>query len=137
MTTSGLGDGVLAGLGFGTLFAALAQVTDDAGLWPLAVSQLVGVVVVVAVATVLRQRWRPDHPAAWGGAAAGTLGGLATLAFLVSTHHGLLTVSAVLTSLYPAGTVLLAALVLKEHIHRAQLVGLALCAVTVTFVAAG
>lgn len=134
---SGLPDGVLAGLGFGTLFAALAQVPDGAGLWPLVVSQLVGAVVVVGIATVLAQDWLPRHPAAWGGGAAGLLGALATLGFLLATHHGLLTVSAVLTSLYPAGTVLLAALVLREHIHRAQLVGLALCALTVTFVATG
>ena len=59
------------------------------------------------------------------------------LLFLLATHRGYLTVSAVLTSLYPASTVLLAALVLREQIHRAQAVGLALCAVTVTLVAAG
>jgi drug/metabolite transporter (DMT)-like permease len=136
-TRSGLLDGVLAGVGFGALFAALAQVPDDAGLWPLAANQLVGVAVILVVASALRQDWVPRHRAAWGGAAAGALGGLATLAFLQSTHHGLLTVTAVLTSLYPAATVLLAAVLLKEHIHRGQLVGLLLCAVTVSCVAAG
>jgi drug/metabolite transporter (DMT)-like permease len=134
---SGLLDGILAGLGFGALFAALAQVPDAAGLWPLAVNQLVGVAVIVAVATVLGQDWVPRQRAAWGGLVAGSLGGLATLGFLLSTHHGLLTVTAVLTSLYPAATVVLAAVLLREHIHRAQLVGLLLCAVTVSCVAAG
>ena len=45
--------------------------------------------------------------------------------------------AAVITSLYPAFTVLLAALVLREQVHRAQAVGLALCATSVVLVAAG
>jgi uncharacterized membrane protein len=59
------------------------------------------------------------------------------LAFLLATQTGLLTVAAVLTSLYPAVTILLAALVLKERIHPAQAVGLGLCAIAVGLVAAG
>lgn len=136
-TSSGVLDGVLAGLGFGTLFATLAQVPAGAGLWPLAVNQIVGVAGVAVVATVLGQPWLPRTRAAWGGSFSGILAGTATLGFLVATHHGLLTVSAVLTSLYPASTVLLAALVLGERIHRAQLVGLGLCGVTVVCVALG
>ena len=42
-----------------------------------------------------------------------------------------------MTSLYPAFTVILAATLLREHVHRAQAVGLLLCAVAVTLVAAG
>ena len=43
--------------------------------------------------------------------------------------------AAVITSLYPAFTVLLAATVLREHVHRTQAVGLALCAGAVVLVA--
>jgi drug/metabolite transporter (DMT)-like permease len=46
-------------------------------------------------------------------------------------------VSAVLTSLYPAFTVLLAALVLREHVHRLQAWGLLLCGLAVVLVAMG
>src|SRR4051794_4155722 len=100
----GVLDGVLAGLGFGVLFAALGQVPDSAGWWPLAVCQVVSVPAVVT---------------------------------LLATQHGFLTVAGILASLYPASTVLLAALVLHERIHRAQGVGLALCAVAVAFVGGG
>ena len=65
------------------------------------------------------------------------LGALATGAFLLASQQGLLTVTAVLASLYPAVTVLLAATVLREHVHRTQAVGLVLCGVAVAFVAAG
>ncbi len=62
---------------------------------------------------------------------------LAVVAFLLARQQGLLSVAAVLTSLYPAFTVLLATLLLGERLHRAQLVGLAFCAITVACVAAG
>jgi drug/metabolite transporter (DMT)-like permease len=67
----------------------------------------------------------------------GPLGAAATGLFLLSTHLGFLTVAGVLASLYPASTVLLAALVLKERVHRAQGVGLLLCGLAVAFVATG
>ncbi len=134
---SGARDGVLAGIGFGGLFACLGQVPESAGFWPLVMNQVVGVAVVAIAATVLGTTWVPRDAAAWGGALAGLLGGLATWAFLVATHHGLLSVSAVLTSLYPAFTVLLAAVVLREHVHRTQAWGLALCGAAVVLVATG
>jgi drug/metabolite transporter (DMT)-like permease len=134
---AGVWDGVLAGLGFGTLFAALSQIPESAGFLPLALNQVVGGLTIVAVATALRRPWLPRDPRAGIGAVSGLLGALATGAFLVATHHGLLTVTAVIASLYPAVTVVLAALVLREHVHRAQGVGLGLCAVAVALVAAG
>ncbi len=134
---SGLLDGILAGLGFGTLFAALAQIPEEAGFLPLALNQAVAGVVIVAVAVVLRHDWRPRNRYALGGVVSGALGALATGAFLVATQGGYLTVTSVVTSLYPAFTVLLAATVLREHVHRGQAVGLALCACAVALVAAG
>lgn len=134
---AGIGDGVLAGLGFGTLFAALAQVPEEAGFLPLAVNQVIGALTVVVVATLLRRAWVPREPRAAIGAVSGVLGAVATGSFLVATQHGLLTVTSVLTSLYPAVTVLLAAAVLRERVHRAQALGLGLCGVAVALVAAG
>lgn len=135
--SSGLVDGVLAGLGFGGLFAALAQIPDTAGLYPLAMNQVVAAVVIIAVASALRTPWLPRQPVALLGAVSGTLGALATGAFLLATQTGYLTVTAVLASLYPAVTVLLAATVLRERVHRGQAVGLVLCGVAVALVATG
>lgn len=134
---SGLLDGVLAGLGFGALFAALGQIPESAGFLPLALNQLVGAVVVVLVAMALRQDWVPRNRWALGGLISGVLGALATGLFQVATQQGYLSVAAVITSLYPAFTVLLAALVLREQVHRGQAVGLAMCAAAVTLVALG
>jgi drug/metabolite transporter (DMT)-like permease len=134
---AGLTDGILAGLGFGTLFAALAQIPEGAGLVPLALNQVVAGLTIVLVAMVLRSPWVPRDPRALGGVVSGALGALATGAFQVATHSGYLTVTAVIASLYPAVTVMLAASLLREHVHRAQALGLGLCAVAVSLVAAG
>jgi drug/metabolite transporter (DMT)-like permease len=134
---AGLADGAAAGLGFGVMFVALAQVPRDAGLWPLAVLQATSVPVLIAVAVGLRAAWRPRDKASRLALLIGPLGTLATGAFLLATQYGFLSVAAILTSLYPAATILLATAVLKERIHALQGVGLGLCAVAIACVAAG
>ena len=134
---AGIADGVLAGVGFGLLFAAMGQVPAEAGYWPLALSQAVGSVSIALTATLLGGRWVPyDRSQAWA-VVPGLLATVAVVAFLLATQTGLLTVASVVTSLYPAVTIVLAALVLKERIHRGQAAGLALCGVAVALVAAG
>jgi drug/metabolite transporter (DMT)-like permease len=133
----GLLDGVLAGLGFGVLFAALGQIPDSAGLGPVTLTQAVSVPAVVALAAVLRAEWVPrGRPVRWA-LLAGPIAAIATGSFLLATQQGFLTIAGVLASLYPATTVLLAALVLHERVHRAQGVGLGLCALAVVLVASG
>jgi drug/metabolite transporter (DMT)-like permease len=131
---TGLVDGVLAGVGFGVLFAALGQVPDTAGYWPLAVNQGMSVVALAVVALLVGGDPLPRRRAEAIGLVPGVLATLAVLFFSLATHHGLLSLAAVITSLYPAFTVLLAIVVLREHVHRAQAVGLGLCAVTVVCV---
>jgi len=133
----GLRDGLLAGLGFGLLFSAMGQVPESAGFWPLVASQVTGTLAIVATAVLLKAAWRPTALSQLWGLAAGMLASAAVLAFLLSTQGGLLSVAAVITSLYPAFTVLLATVVLNERVHRAQGVGLGLCALAVTLVATG
>lgn len=133
---AGIVDGVLAGAGFGLLFAATGQVPEEAGFAPLALAQGVGVVCVAATATLLGGRWRPDHPSQAWGVAAGLLATTAVVAFLRATQTGLLTVASVVTSLYPAVTIALAAVVLRERVHASQGVGLLLCGLAVGLVAA-
>jgi drug/metabolite transporter (DMT)-like permease len=68
---------------------------------------------------------------------AGLLAGTATICFQLAAQRGLLTIAGVVTSLYPAVTVLLAALVLREGIHRTQGAGLALATTAVVLIAWG
>jgi drug/metabolite transporter (DMT)-like permease len=132
-----LTDAMLAGLGFGVLFTALGQVPEQAGLAPLAVSYVVAVVATAALAAALGAAWLPRDRSAVSGIGVGLLGSSATVLFLLATQSGLLTIAAVLSSLYPATTVLLAAVLLRERISRAQGGGLALAALAVVLVTVG
>jgi drug/metabolite transporter (DMT)-like permease len=134
---AGVADGILAGVGFGTGFAALGMIDEGAGLLPLGLNQLAAAVTVIVLAVALRAAWFPRHVAAYTGLVPGLLGVVATGAFMLATQRGSLTVSAILTSLYPAFTILLAALLLRERILRAQALGLLLCGATVALVAVG
>ncbi len=130
-------DGVLAGLGFGIVFAALGRVQESAGMQPVVLDQLVALAGIVVLARLSGEPWRPGGVAVWGGAAAGVLGATATVLYLLSSQAGQLTVVAVLSSLYPAVTILFAALVLRERIHGWQAIGLALCGIATVCVGLG
>ena len=134
---AGVVDGILAGLGFGFLFVALGQVPDGAGLVPAGLGMVTSIVVVVVLAVALRKPWLPRDRGAWLGAVVGVIAAIATVLFQLSTQSGLLTIASVLSSLYPAFTVLLAVLVLREQIHPGQAVGLGLAGAAVTLVALG
>lgn len=130
-------DGVAAGVGFGVLFVALAQISDGAGLLPLAANQLTGAVLTVAIAAALKQAWRPTRGVFGWGSASGVLGALGTLAFLLATGATTLGVAGGLASLYPAVTVLLAAAFLRERVSWGQQAGIGICTLAVAAMALG
>jgi drug/metabolite transporter (DMT)-like permease len=130
-------DGAIAGAGFGILFIALAQISADAGLLPLAANQLIGAILTVAAATSLGQPWRPGRGVIGWGSASGVLGAVGTLAFMVATGATSLGIAGVLASLYPAVTVLLAAGVLGERIGMGQRAGIGICTLAVATLAFG
>jgi drug/metabolite transporter (DMT)-like permease len=132
---AGVVDGLLAGLAFGLMFVALGQVPNTAGLGPLAAAELVAIVAIIAFAAIARQPWVPRERFAWWGVLVGVLAAGGALCFLFASQAGMLTVAAVLSSLYPAFTVLLAATLLHERIHASQAVGLGLAAIAVALIA--
>lgn len=129
--------GIIAGAAFGIGFATIAQVPESAGHWPVALSMAVGALVTALIATVLRESWRPTRLFDWTAALGGVLGASAVVFFLEAAQRGLLSVASVLSALYPAVTVVLAVLFLRERIHRTQAIGLVLTGVAVALVAAG
>ena len=130
-------DGAVAGVGFGILFIALAQISEGAGLLPLAANQLIGAVLTMVTAASLGQPWRPGRGVVGWGSASGVFGASGTLAFMVATGATNLGIAGVLASLYPAVTVLLAAGVLKERIGTGQRVGISICTLAVATLALG
>ena len=137
--SSGALDGVLAGLGFAVLFIGLQRAGRGEGLWPTAASQLVAALPMLALhaRSLRRPAGQEDAWLRFGPILAGALVALAAICFFLGTQRGLLTVVAVLTSLYPAVTVALARWVLAERIGRWQGVGLALAGASVALISSG
>jgi drug/metabolite transporter (DMT)-like permease len=122
---------VLSGVGFGAYFICLARTDEDSGLWPVVLSRMMAVLLVVPLAAALAGFVRIPRPVLALAAVAGILDAVANLAFLLASRHGLLSLSSVITALYPAGTVLLAVLILKERTGAVQRVGLGVAAAAV------
>lgn len=130
---AGLPEAVGAGLGFAVVLIALDRTGSSAGLWPLVPMKASAVAVVGAAGLARGRSLRAERPATvW---AIGILDAAAITAYLVASRIGLLPVVAVLGSLYPAGTVLLARTVLDERLTATQLAGLCLALVGVAMIA--
>ncbi|MER5665311.1 EamA family transporter [Streptomyces mirabilis] len=113
----------------------LHQAPSDSGVAPLIIGRAVSSAVILAAAGLMYRRLGSERPAYAMSTAAGVLDSMANLLFLLAARSGDLTVVAVITALYPAGTVLLARSVLAERISRGQLVGLGTAAVAVSLLA--
>lgn len=134
---SGASDGVLAGVGFGVLYALVGQLNGDAGFLPLALLHMVAAGIIALTATALRQSWVPRGPGLLPVFTFGLLGAAALVSFVLATQQGLLTIVSVLAALYPATTIIMAALVLREKIGRRQSVGLDLAVTAIVLVTIG
>ena len=132
---TGLLDGLAAGLAFGILFIGLAQAGRHAGLWPVASEQTGALLITLAVAVKTREPLRIPLRAAGLPVLAGASGMAATLAYFYATHFSMLAIAAVLVSLYPGVTVLLARTLLHERFTPAQRAGLGLCALAIAAIA--
>ncbi|MFI1655794.1 EamA family transporter [Streptomyces sp. NPDC020472] len=130
---------LLLALGAGAAIALqlvfLHQAPSDSGVAPLIVGRAVSSAVTLAAAAVLYRRLGSERPVYAVSAAAGVLDSVANLLFLLAARGGDLAVVAVITALYPAGTVLLARGMLAERVHRGQLLGLGTAAVAVSLLA--
>jgi len=134
---TGVREALLAGVGFAVLFLGLHRAGTGAGTWPVAWEMVVSTALLVPFAWVA---WRGPQRGSWSRTPVLTalVGSVLVLAgsqlFLVASSHGL-AIASVVTSMYPAFTVLLAIGVLRERTGPAQAVGLGLAAASVALLA--
>jgi drug/metabolite transporter (DMT)-like permease len=126
-----------AGAGFGGFFILLSQAPDDGGMWPLFGARLISITLIALLALVTRRTLRPGSGALPIIIAAGTLDMVANVLFTLAQQRGLLSLVAVLVSLYPASTLLLARYVLGERLNTVQVVGIGFTLAAVALIAAG
>jgi drug/metabolite transporter (DMT)-like permease len=129
--------GVGAGVAFGVFFVAISRPPAAAGLYPLVAARVASITLVAAVSLVLRQPLRLARGDLFPAAAAGLLDMTANALFVIATGHGMLALVTVLTSLYPAPTVLLAWGVLGQRPTPLRLAGLATAVAAIALVGMG
>jgi drug/metabolite transporter (DMT)-like permease len=151
----GLGLAALAGLGFGGFLVASKFASQGAVLWPLAISRMASAGLALALLGAMYLRRHGDRtgrnrsdpadrrsPGAAGGVAlvcllaggSGLLEATGNLLYMLATREGRLDVAAVLSSLYPVITILLAVWLLKERARPAQAWGMALAVAAVAVI---
>ena len=126
-----------SGLAFGLNFVLIHQAPVDAELWPLVFARLSASVIVVVIAAVTSNLRPPTGAPLRLAVLAALLDTGANIAMRLALHASLLSLAGVLMSLYPAATVLLAIVVLRERVTRWQAVGMVLALAAVAMIAAG
>jgi len=132
----GIGLALLAGCGFGCFFILISRVNPATTFWPLAVARFTSVFVLLMVMRLRRQPILPVRAVAPLVVLAGLLDAIGNAFFVLAAHSGRLDVAAILSSLYPAATVLLAALVLRERVTRIQGIGILLVLLAIPLISA-
>jgi drug/metabolite transporter (DMT)-like permease len=134
---SGLRFGLAAGLGFGLFNILISRVPEAQLFGSLAVAKMAAAVLVGLVIVGRRSVWRVGAPALPAVLAIGVLDMAANALFVLAAHAGRLDVAAILSSLYPVVTVILAATLLRERIAQTHLIGIALAIIAIALIASG
>ena len=116
---------LLAGSCFGTYFILIHQASTTALIWPMVASRSAGAMALLIFMLAFRQAWHVATPLAWPLMCINAVldvGG--SVFYILAGQTGRLDVAAVLISLYPGITVLLAWLILKEKINKIQWLGI-------------
>jgi drug/metabolite transporter (DMT)-like permease len=135
----GVALGLASGAAFGLFFLFIKNGGETGALWPALAARWAGLAIYIPIALVVKAApvsWRAGWPLFAAALGAGALDAAANICYVLATRAGLFGPAVVLTSLYPAVTVLLARLALRERMHRTQQAGLVLAAVGIALIAA-
>ncbi len=134
--SKGLGLAVVAGIGFSGFLLFIKLAGSEAVFWPLVSARAASFLLMTAIIIVSGGERKPSRVALPYILVAGILDSGANALYVAATQRGRLDVAAVLSSLYPASTVILARFVLKERLSRIQTAGMAATLIAVLLIAA-
>lgn len=120
---NGTGLAVLAGVGFGFFLVASKQAGPHAVFWPLVAARATSTILMLLILLVSARDTRSLRQVLPTAILSGVCDSTGNALFIAATRYGRLDVASVLSSLYPASTVLLARVVLKERIAMLQAAG--------------
>ena len=134
---SGIGIALLAGVAIGSFGIAISQISEGNTFGPLAIIRTAEGALIAGVILVGRRAWRVDRRWLPAMAGVGVLDMAGNAAFILAVQTGALAIAAVLSSLYPVTTVILASVFLRERVTRTHAVGIVLAVVAIVCIAAG
>ena len=134
---SGIEFALIGGIGIGLVSTLIGQLPEGSLWWPLVVLKLASITVILVAIVVIRRPWRVHGRSLAPPAAVGVGDMTGNVFYILATQSGRLDIAAVLSSLYPVVTVILAIVVLREHISRQHAVGIATAVAAVALIAAG
>ncbi|HET8913245.1 MAG TPA: DMT family transporter [Ktedonobacteraceae bacterium] len=132
----GLGLALLAGACFGSFFIIISRVHPGATFWPLSMARFISVLMLLILMRFRNLPVLPGKKILPLVALAGILDAAGNVFFVLAAHSGRLDVASILSSLYPAATVLLAAFILRERVTRIQGVGVFLVLLAIPMISA-
>jgi drug/metabolite transporter (DMT)-like permease len=127
---------LLAGFGFSGFLLCIKMAGSVAKFWPLVGARIGSLALMLFFIAIGRVDWKPQRSAWPALLACGIFDSLGNFLFVYAATRGRLDIAAVLSSLYPASTLVLARVILKERIARMQAVGIALALLSVALIAA-
>ncbi len=133
---TGIGLALLAGCGFGCFFILISRVHPATTYWSLAAARCTSIAVLLPVMRLRRKPLLPPMTGAPLVVLAGILDALGNVLFVFAAHSGRLDIAAILSSLYPAATVGLSVLVLRERVTRVQTIGVLLVLLAIPVISA-
>jgi drug/metabolite transporter (DMT)-like permease len=124
---------LLAGIGFGSFFILMDIAARETTTWPMLTSRAGGVIIIAIYMAFRRDSWRLARNAWPVLVLNGFLDVGGTAFYVFASQAGRLDIAAVLGSLFPGSTVILAAVFLKERVARTQAIGILLALVAIIF----
>lgn len=134
---SGIGWGLTAGLAIGMFNVCIGQLSGESAFAPLVVIRIVQAFVLIGLIAVGRQPWRPERTMLGPLVVIGALDMTGNAAFILATQAGQLAIAAVLSSLYPVTTVILAISIHRERLTRSHIAGIGLTALAIVLIGLG
>ncbi len=134
---AGLREALVGGVAIGFFGVVIAQISDGHVFGALTVIRGVQAVLIAAVVIVARAAWRPQRSVVPAILLIGVLDMAGNGFYLLGVQSGALAVAAILSSLYPVTTVILATFVLAERLTRDHAIGIGLAVIAIAFIGLG
>jgi drug/metabolite transporter (DMT)-like permease len=125
---------VIAGISFGGFFILIHFASSVSVLWPLVAVRIVSISSLLLYSLITRQDWIPVRESWFAILMSSVLDTAGNAFYVLSAQTGRMDVAAVLGSLYPGSTVVLAWFVLKERISRVQMLGIAVALIAIVLI---